>query len=90
MLSASSFDKDLYNQLKSTINIQKQLSQLNKENLEEIGYYIIQEISGNEEKIYIFSHILLDFAEYRPKNIEIFSELFIYIIEKVERIDFQH
>ena len=79
MLSASSFDKDLYNQLKSTIEIQKQLSQLNKENLEEIGYHIIQEISGNEEKIYIFSHILLDFAEYRPKNIEIFSELFIYL-----------
>ena len=79
MLSASSFDKALYNQLKSTIHIQKQISQLNKENLEEIGYHIIQEISGNEEKIYIFPHILLDFAEYRPKNIEIFSELFIYL-----------
>lgn len=81
MLKASSFDQDLYNQLKLISQIQKSVSNLNNESLEEIGNQILQneQIIEKKENIYLLAQIVLNAADYRPKNIETLADLFIYI-----------
>ena len=81
MIKPSSFDNRLYSKLKLIAHIQKELVKLNLTNINEIGEEIKKEkeIWETSEGVYILVQTLIDFAEYRPKNIEIFSDLFIYL-----------
>lgn len=90
MIKPSSFDIKLYSKLKLIAHMQKELVKLNLTNIKEIGEEIKKEkeIWETSEGIYILVQTLIDFAEYRPKNIEIFSDLSIYLLNLLNQARF--
>lgn len=92
MISAKSFNHTLYSQLKVIITVQKYLSKLTNNNLEEIGTKILflNEISKSQSGISILAHCFNDESDFHPKNIEILADLFIFLVEKSDPSNYFH
>lgn len=94
MPNSSSFDKDLYAQLKIIIVIHKDLLGLTNETIEEIAAKILNQpkIVGTKEGIYTLCRCIIDIVSFYSKNIEQITELFIYLLnnKSTDKENFLH
>lgn len=84
MIGPSSFDQNLYNKLKLISSIQHNMNSVKENKIDEIGNLILnrKEIIQSEAGILILAQCFYDMADFHPKDIELLSDLFIYLQNK--------
>lgn len=92
MLKSSSFDPKLYNQLKSIVALQKDMSQIKIDNISQIRDSILNQknIIENKEGVKFLAQCFNDLADSHPKSIEQLVDLFILLQQNQSSTNYLH
>lgn len=83
-LNSSSFDKKLYDKLKTIVHIKKQMIELKNDFIETIGDEILKntEMINSKNGIMILCRCFIDIVSFYPKTLNNLIDLFIYLHSK--------